>query len=97
MALMTAGKPAYGATWMRLRGSAGPTDEFPPRARSRFDKRCSRQGPGSPCGVDAWRHPLTESDHRPGLLVRKLIVSTIISVDGYHEGPGKDWTAPRRR
>jgi hypothetical protein len=22
--------------------------------------------------------------------VRKLIVSTIISVDGYHEGPGKD-------
>jgi hypothetical protein len=24
------------------------------------------------------------------LLVRKLIVSTIISVDGYHEGRGKD-------
>lgn len=22
--------------------------------------------------------------------MRKLIVSTIISVDGYHEGPGKD-------
>ena len=30
MALMVAGKPAYGPTWMRLRGSAAPTDEFPP-------------------------------------------------------------------
>jgi methylmalonyl-CoA/ethylmalonyl-CoA epimerase len=28
LSLMAAGKPAYGATWMRLRGSAGPTDEF---------------------------------------------------------------------
>jgi hypothetical protein len=32
------------------------------------------------------QNPTTERE----LLVRKLIVSTIISVDRYHEGPGKD-------
>jgi hypothetical protein len=38
-----AGKPAYGATWMRLRGSVGPTDEFRPVVPQPVDPSLQRR------------------------------------------------------